>query len=213
MSSAKSEYSLAELKERMDDYGIGSVLQDWLYRSSEFHTYSAPGLLIGVFMIDYAMELLGADPREKLYTVCETHKCAPDAVQVVAHCTFGNNRLRIIPTGRFALTLNRSSAEETTEAVRVYIDPKKLERFPIIFTWFTKSPDFDKKTMARQLTDQILGARREILSWERVRVPVRRKKEWKSATCPVCGEHVPEHLLEEWVCASCGSLHYYEKAT
>jgi formylmethanofuran dehydrogenase subunit E len=211
MSSASHEYTLADLNERMDAYRIGPELKDRLYRSAEFHTYPAPGLLIGVFMVGYAMELLGAVPHDKLFAVCETHKCAPDAIQVVARCTSGNNRLRVIPTGRFALTLNLPSADPVADAVRVYVDPRKLRRYPVIHAWFTKSREFDKKTMAKKLTDEILQAKRDILSWERVRVPVVRKMEWRSATCPVCGEHVPEHLLEGGVCASCGSLRYYEK--
>ena len=35
-------------------------------------------------MVDYALELLDATTEEKLFAVCETPKCLPDAPQVIA---------------------------------------------------------------------------------------------------------------------------------
>lgn len=49
-----------EMRESMDAYGIGPALQEQFTRCISFHTVTAPGLFIGVFMVDYALELLGA---------------------------------------------------------------------------------------------------------------------------------------------------------
>jgi formylmethanofuran dehydrogenase subunit E len=206
------EYTLDELQDRMDVCGVKPRVRDYLNRCIAFHTFPAPGLLIGAFMVDFALELLGADPGEKLFAVCETHKCAPDALQVIAHCTYGNNRLRIVNVGKFALTVNRASDGNTTEGIRIYVDPDKISRFPTIHTWFTNSPGFDKKTMNNLLFDEIFTAGRAILSNERVRVKVETKKKWKSVTCPRCGEMVPDYSLgSDGICAACGPMGYYEK--
>ncbi|HNY88269.1 MAG TPA: FmdE family protein [Methanoregulaceae archaeon] len=201
-----------EIQSRMDSHAISPRLQDYFNRCIEFHTYPAPGLLIGVFMVDYAVEQLGATPGEKLYSVCETQKCAPDPLQVLLHCTSGNHRLRVIPMGRFALTLNRPSIEPFTEGIRVFIDPGKLERYPLINSWFTNDPSFNQREKALPLIDEIFRAGRDILSAEKVRVKVTPKQKWQSGKCRICGEMVPSDLLEEGVCIGCGPNAYYKKA-
>jgi formylmethanofuran dehydrogenase subunit E len=195
----------------MERGGVRLQLQQEVLRIAEFHTYPAPGVLIGAFMVDYAMELLGVTPGRKLYGICETPKCLPDALQVMAHCTTGNNRLRIVPIGKFAITLNAPSDEATTEAVRVYVDLEKLKAFPTIGSWYANSPAYDKATMNGLLQDEIFRAGRMILSSERVRVTVHKKKKWTSVTCPCCGETVPDYLIEGDHCGACGSMKYYKK--
>ncbi|MDO9324049.1 MAG: FmdE family protein [Methanoregula sp.] len=181
-----------------------------ILRLSEFHTYPAPGVLIGAFMVDYALEQLGVTADKKLYGVCETPKCLPDALQVIAHCTTGNNRLKVVPIGKFAVTLNGPSDTETAEAVRVYVDREKLKKFPLIDIWYANSPAYDKHTMKGDLQDEIFRAGRMILSFERVRVPVKKKTKWSSVTCSSCGENVPDYLVEGDHCGACGSMKYYE---
>ncbi len=205
------ENSERTLTSMMDDHHISPRLQDRIQQLSAFHTYPAPGVLIGAFMVDYALELLKVDPAQKLYGVCETPKCLPDALQVIAHCTTGNNRLRVVPIGKFAITLNGPSETETTEAVRVYVDLKKLKKYPVIDIWYANSPAYDKHTMKDQLLDEIFQAGREILSFERVQIGVKTKKKWKSVTCPSCGETVPDYLIEGDHCGACGSMKYFER--
>ena len=65
--------------------------------------------------------------------------------------------------------------------------------------------------MKKQLQDEIFRAGRNILSSERVRVAVKKKKKWKSVTCPTCGESVPDYLIEGDHCGACGSMKYYKK--
>ena len=206
------EYTLDELNARMEIHNVDPRVRNYLNRCIAFHTFPVPGLLIGAFMVDYSLERLGAKTREKLYAVCETHKCAPDALQVIAHCTYGNNRLWIVNVGKFAITVNRASEGNTAEGVRVYVDPKKLSRFPTIHRWFTNSPDFNKKTMNNQLFDEIFSSGRAILSSERVIVNVEGKQKWASVTCKICGEMVPDYSVDrEGRCISCGSMNYFKK--
>ncbi|MEN6611380.1 MAG: formylmethanofuran dehydrogenase subunit E family protein [Methanoregulaceae archaeon] len=211
MKSHDNEYTSDELYEVMDDLAIPAKLKSYFRQVIPFHTYAAPGTLIGVFMVDYALEILGASPEEKLYAVCETPKCLPDAIQVIAHCTTGNNRLRVLPIGKFALSINRGSADPTVEGIRISVDPAKMKKYPVLYSWFTNSKDFDGKTMKRLLADQILSAGRSYLVAERVLLKTKQKEKWTAVTCPVCGEMVPDYMMTGETCGSCGSLKYYEK--
>ena len=199
------------LEASIDACSIKPQLKQQILQLSEFHTYPAPGVLIGAFMVDYALELLGVTADKKLYGVCETPKCLPDALQVMARCTTGNNRLRVVPIGKFAVTLNAPSEGETADAVRVYVDLEKLKNYPVIDIWYANSAAYDKHTMKGRLQDEIFCAGRNILSIEWVRVMVKKKKKWSSVTCPGCGETVPDYLIEGDHCGACGSMKYYEK--
>ncbi|OPY35539.1 MAG: FmdE, Molybdenum formylmethanofuran dehydrogenase operon [Methanoregula sp. PtaU1.Bin051] len=199
-----------ELTARLDSCNVPPQLKDQILKCAQFHTSPAPGVLIGAFMVDYAMELLGLTADEKLFGVCETPKCLPDALQVIARCTTGNNRLKVVPIGKFAITLNAATNGFTADAIRVYVDLKKLKKFPIIDMWYANSPDYDKKTMDGKLQTEIFRAGRKILSSERVRIRVAGKRKWKPVTCPGCGETVPDYLIEGDHCGACGSMKYYE---
>jgi formylmethanofuran dehydrogenase subunit E len=203
------EFSQDEILAKLQDLGYPSTFHDYYQRCIPFHTYPAPGLLIAIGMVDYALELLGAVPGDKVYAVCETEKCAPDPLQVIAHCTIGNHRLRIVPVGRFAITMNRPTLEETAEGVRIFMDPGKLSAYPVLEKWFANSPEFSKKSMKKALIDEILQAKRNILSVQKVRIPVTQKQRWNSAVCRSCGEPVPEGLLEGDICGGCGTKRYY----
>lgn len=211
MPKLGDEYSKEEILSLLKEKGSNATLIDWFDRCIDFHMGTAAGLLIGVFMVDYALSLLGAKPGEKLYAVCETSKCAPDPLQVITHCTPGNHRLRVINIGRFAMTMNRPSNDDYAEGVRVKVDPAKLTDTKTLEAWFANSPEFDGKTMKKQLVSDIITKGTDMLSWEKVKVAVTHKQKWKTGICSSCGEPVPENLLENGVCPGCGSQKYYEK--
>ena len=152
-----------------------------------------------------------APRRRVLFLEDEPERGWADALQVLAHITIGNNRLKIVPVGKFAIAMNLPSEGATADALRVYVDLEKLKKYPTIDTWYANSPAFDKKTMKGQLFDEIFRAGRNILSFERVRVTVKQKEKWSSVTCPCCGEMIPDYLMEGDHCAACGSMRYYEK--
>ena len=207
----KGKADLDRIRKRMEHLGVEPRIQDYITRSIRFHTHPAPGVLIAVFMVDYALELLGATPGDRLYAVCETRKCAPDPIQVILGATAGNKGLTVLPIGRFALTLNRPSDGPTSDGVRVYVDPAKVKEYPAIRAWYTNAPGFDKKQQEGPLFDEIFLAGRKILSFKRVRVKVPGKEKWEAALCSCCGEMVPGDLLENGVCMGCGSMAYCEK--
>jgi len=63
------------------------------------------------------------------------------------HATIGNNRLRVLPIGKFAITLTPSSADESVEGVRVSINRKKMSRYPTLASWYDNSPAFRPAAM------------------------------------------------------------------
>jgi formylmethanofuran dehydrogenase subunit E len=211
MEKGHHHHDPREFSARMKACGVPDRVQEYMIRCTEFHTAPAPGVLIGAIMVDYALELLEANPEEKLFAVCETPKCLPDTLQVIAHCTTGNGRLTVLPIGKFAITVNRASDSSTAEGVRVWVDSEKLKKFPVIDMWYANSPQYQKHTMGTSLQEEIFRAKREILSTERVRVPVTGKLKWKPVICPSCGESVPDYLIVDGKCAACSSKKYYEK--
>lgn len=207
------EFTPEELIEKMEKLGVPESLRESFQKCIDFHTYAAPGMLIGVFMVDCALKVLGRKPDEKIFVTCETHKCLPDPPQVIMHATTGNHRLRVLPIGKFAMTFTPFSTQEYAEGIRIFIDREKLNRYPALASWYDNSAAFKPATMKRQLAEEIITAACDMFSHERVRMKVTLKKKWKSVTCPSCGEQVPENLMEGATCAGCGSLAYYEKVT
>ncbi len=199
-----------DLRSQARSAGLSDSMIETIVRCSEFHTYPAPGLLIGVFMVERALAELGASPSEKLFSVAETKKCLPDALQVIAHCTIGNNRLRVLHAGRFALTMNRPSLESSAEAVRVFLDEERMKALPTFYAWFMHDPNFDKRTMVGPLMDEILHGTRDCLQVERVRVRVTQRTKWDAGRCSCCGEPVPDNLLVDGICALCRDEPYYD---
>jgi formylmethanofuran dehydrogenase subunit E len=208
--ASRGEYSTAGVLARAADLGVSADLQGLIERCSEFHTYPAPGLVMGVFMVDWALEQLGATPDEKLFGVAETRKCLPDALQVIAHCTIGNNRLRVLDAGRFAITMNRPSATGESTGVRVAVDPARIDGFPTLRAWFMHDRAFDKQAMTGRLLDEILAGGRRYLAVEDVMVRFDPKQEWSAGRCGICGEPVPDTLLADGACIACGEHRYYE---
>jgi formylmethanofuran dehydrogenase subunit E len=204
--------SVDKLETLMSSYGTEERIREYIRRCVSFHGFVPPGLLIGVFMVDLALEKLGANQGEKLYAVAETPKCAPDAVQVITSATIGNKQLRIIETGKFSITLNRGSTEDRADGLRVYVDATKIRGYPMLNLWYTNDPRYSHVTEKDRVYDEILQAGRDILSWERVKVSVPQKAIWQAVQCPVCKEMVPDYLVEDGVCTSCAGARYYDRS-
>lgn len=161
---------------------------EYLHLIKTFHGSLAPGLIIGGFIVDLALQNL---PEGELFdAICETPICLPDAVQILTPCTIGNGWLAVLDSGRFAVTLYE---KDSGEGVRVYLDTKKLEKWPEVRDWYLKrkkkeEQDFDL------LISQIKEAGHNLLGMQRVKVDtekVRRKKLGPVGICPLCGEAYP----------------------
>lgn len=111
----------------------GYTIDQFIAKLTEFHGNPAPGILIGGFMIDAAVSRVSE--YEFFDVICETTTCLPDAVQLLTPCTVGNGWLKIVNTGRFALTLYD---KKSGNGVRVSMDVAKLDPYPEIRAWFLR---------------------------------------------------------------------------
>lgn len=178
---------------------IGTYSYDeYLHLVESFHGYTAPGVIIGGFMVDLARKHL---PEGTLfYAISETNKCLPDAIQLLTPCTTGNGWLKVIHLGRYALCLydmNEGSG------VRVFMDVRKMDQWPEIKSWHLKLKPKAEQDKDR-LLDDIRRAGEEILSVQRVTVQpqyLKKPKGRRIDVCPLCGEPYP--IGDGAICRGC----------
>lgn len=206
-----SHHDNFDMEDMMVKCAVPEKVREYIRKCVAFHTFPAAGLLIGTFMVDLALEKLGAQPGQKLYAVSETPKCAPDALQVILGATLGNHRMRVVDTGRYAIAINKFSEGDTAKGIRVHVDIEKVKKYPVLYLWFTNDPSYRGGVSGKTLLEEILKSGYDILSWETVDVRFTPKQKWNSKKCPRCGEMVPENTFEGSVCSGCGSKAYYEK--
>lgn len=162
--------------------------EEYIKDAEAFHGFAAPGLLVGGFMVRKAMRHF---PPGVLYEVlCETSKCLPDAIQLLTPCTIGNGRIRIIPLGRFALSLFN---KDTGSGVRVFLNPAKVQSWPELNAWYMKLKTKHEQDL-NLLISQIKQAGEEILEQQPIRIKpevYRKIGRGRMVLCPVCRETFP----------------------
>ncbi len=178
-----------EIRPWCRDYrGRDYSFDEFLKLTESFHGYAAPGVLIGARMVDIAMRRM---PSGTLFdAVCESSKCLPDAVQLLTPCTWGNGWLRVVPMGRYALTL---FDKRTGGGIRVFLNPAQLDACSEIRYWF-----FGIKPKRKDTTDFLLQEIREaqdrLYCVQTVCVKpelLSKKPSAHRAICPDCGEAYP----------------------
>jgi formylmethanofuran dehydrogenase subunit E len=181
-------------------------LDEYLELVRSFHGYASPGLLVGGFMVDLAMKNL---PQGILFdAICETNHCLPDAVQILTPCTIGNGWLKIMPFGKFAVSLYE---KYEGNGIRVYLDITKLKDWGEIWTWFFKLKP-KKEQNSELLQEQIRKAGADICSLDRIRVlPQYLKKAdlGERTICPICQEAYP--AAHGRICRGCQGDSPYRK--
>jgi formylmethanofuran dehydrogenase subunit E len=164
-----------------------STFEEYTERVRAFHGFTAPGVMIGGFMVDLAYRHL---PKEGLFdAICETPKCLPDAVQLLTPCTIGNGWLTIVDTGRYALCLYDKSSGR---GVRVAMDPARIDAWPGIKGWFFKLVP-KKEQDFELLMGEIKAAGSSLCAVRHVTVlPYAPKGPARQfAICPSCKESYP----------------------
>jgi formylmethanofuran dehydrogenase subunit E len=191
-----------------DENVCGRPLATFLAEIERFHGWQAPGILIGSFMVDWALEWLG--PGVEADAIVETFHCLPDAVQLFTPCTIGNGWMKILDWDKFALSLYD---RRTFEGVRLWLDLEKTQSFPNIYRWYMRLAPKHELPL-EVLVDDILAARRAILSAAPIRATrlTDRKKKGATGVCPGCGEAFS--LSQGERCLACqGRSYYTELAT
>jgi formylmethanofuran dehydrogenase subunit E len=172
--------------------------EQYIQLVKSFHGYLAPGVVLGGFMVNLAKSNI---PEGILFkAICETSACLPDAIQLLTPCTIGNNRLRIINLGRYALSLYD---REKGEGFRVFLLPQKIDENPEIRTWLLKLKPKAEQNMDLLLA-QIKEAGETLCGIQTVRVRpelFKKQKRGEIVICPRCQEAYPAN--DGQVCFGC----------
>jgi len=191
----KGRASLSSIKMRKESL---FDIEEYIHRVQSFHGHTAPGVVIGGFMVHLARSRIG---KEVLFdAICETPACLPDAVQLLTPCTVGNGWLKIINLGRFALSLYD---KHNGNGFRVFLDPKKLEDYPEIKAWFFKLKSKREQSL-EDILSQIKKAGVEIYGVSPVQIKpefLKKRDKGKIVICPSCKEAYP--LQDGDICLAC----------
>lgn len=173
---------------------------DYTQKIEAFHGTVAPGILLGGFMVNLAMENL---PKEGFYDViCETKTCLPDAIQLLTPCSIGNGWLKVLDHGRYAAVFYD---KYTGIGIRITIDKTELEKWGEIHTWFLKlKPKHDQDS--ELLFAQMQAAGTSLFTMAPAKVHsnyLKKEKMGKTTTCPICHETYP--AKHGSICRGCAS--------
>jgi formylmethanofuran dehydrogenase subunit E len=117
------------MKKNIDETSVcGRDLNACLPLIEQFHGWKAPGLVVGMFMVDLAVAPIGEGIE--FDAVVESRYCLPDAIQLFTPCTVGNGWLKVVDWDKFAVTFyNRCSLT----GCRVWLDLQKTKRHPLYY--------------------------------------------------------------------------------
>ena len=174
------------------------TFDEYLELISDFHSYPAPGLIVGGYMVELAKRHV---PEGTLFdAISEAASCLPDAIQLLTPCTAGNGWLKVVNLDRYALALFN---KYTGQGVRVFLDVAKLEPYPNIRDWYLK-----RKTKKEQDSDalraEMRAAGESVLTVQYVQVApgyVGKSSKGPIAVCPLCREAYPAAHGE--ICRGC----------
>lgn len=155
-------------------------------------------------MVDLATTLLGK--TAEMEAIAETRHGLPDAIQLLAPCTVGNGRLKILDMDKFAMTLYD---RKTLAGVRVWLDPKKVAKFQDITNWFLRKANSKGQPMDA-LINNIFRADKGVLSSAPVMITRYSLPTKKRAVkiCTICQEaYAGSHGN---TCLSCQGHGYYD---
>lgn len=189
---------------------------EWFEKAVVFHTKRAPGLAIGIAMVDVCRARLGP-VKEKLNAISESPSCLCDVIQLMTGCTVGNRYLKVYgELGRFALTLyDRANGR----GVRASIDTDKISaaETPELHKFFlrNRSPEVkaggpERLKSGELVVSEFMKVRHRIIATQDVFIEKYGKPELKAAAqCKTCRESFLVTDSEE-DCAECrGELKYY----
>jgi formylmethanofuran dehydrogenase subunit E len=166
------------------------TLEQDLDDARTYHGHLCHGMVMGVRMARYGCRSLGVD---------EPHRCASDAVGVVAGVTLGRRRLKWADYGKMAATfVDLQTGQAMRVAPRKEVPHAGREDDPLVF-WndWTDEDLFSCTPVAVEIPLQDLPGR-----------PVR------TVECAVCGEKVQDCREVEadgkTLCRSCAGDSYYE---
>jgi len=177
------------------------TIDEFMGMLKDFHGSTAPGLVIGGFMVDHAIKNL---PEGEFFdALCETGSCLPDAIQLLTPCTTGNGWLKVFDSSRYAIAMYD---KYTGKGVRVHLDASKLENWPEVKSWFFKLKP-KKEQNFQLLIAQIIEAGAELFGTTMVQIKPEliepKKHGSKTVLCESCGEAFRAGNSSSIICPAC----------
>lgn len=199
---------------------LDDTLENYIRKVADFHGCfaKAPGLVVGCYMVEYAMELIG-EPEGKLNAVVETCVCLTDAVQVMTGCTLGNKYLRMREDlGRYAFSLYD---RENGLGVRVFLNLEAIdpEETPELYAWHTRTRDPKvltdmrvRKESGLKVIEEFKRVGRKVIGYQWVKVDMPRKLPlYPSEVCSACKEPFLRAPGTPDRCQACQGETYFEE--
>jgi formylmethanofuran dehydrogenase subunit E len=182
----------------------GMDRNELLERIEAFHGFTAPGLVLGAFMVDLARRRIGEGVEAD--AIVESRHCLPDAVQIFTPCTIGNGWMKIMDWDKFALTLYD---RHTLQGFRVWFDLEKAKAYPELYNWYMRLVP-KKELPIPVLLDAIFRAGANVFSDRAVTVTRHHHREKKKTInlCSGCNEAYP--AWQGPLCRACQGDGYYE---
>ena len=142
------------------------VSRELIEKAREIHGHICPFLVLGLRMSEVAMARLGVKRagvvesiREDIVAIVEVNNCLADGVQVATGCTFGNNSLIYMDTGKNAVTIFRRGSKK---GIRVYVDSERIKS-----KYFTQDAlELFRKVVERRGSEEDIEKLRKL--WEEI---------------------------------------------
>ena len=184
----------------------GMPLEKCLEKIERFHGWKAPGLVLGLFLVDRSRSLIGE--AVEFDVIVESRHCLPDAVQLFTPCTIGNGWMQILDWDKFALSFYD---RRSRRGWRVWLDLRKAEAYADLYRWFMRTVP-KKKLPLEVLLPVIIEAGPVVLSEMPVTITRYFSRVKKAAinVCPFCGEAFA--AAQGNTCSACQGSGYYQSA-
>jgi len=183
------------------------VSEEFIRRVKEFHGHICPFVVLGLRAAEIALSRLGVKDvgvvetvREDVVAVVEVNNCFADGVQVFTHCTFGNNSLIYMDTGKNAVTVFRRGSRR---GVRIYVDAERIKE-----KYFPK----EALELFRKVVVERVGSVEDVIRlhklWEEVGLVMARvpEEDFIIQDVEVVEEFERAPMFESIRCSKCGEL-------
>ncbi|MFC1743587.1 FmdE family protein [Candidatus Riflebacteria bacterium] len=213
---------LKHLKSPVDLSSLPEELQKAIELTWDFHTKTAPGVLIGCYLVDALIKKLSY-PGDgiKYNAISETRVCLVDCIQVMTGCTFGNKYLKVKDSqtiGRYALSIYD---RKTCMGYRAFLDISRVDKdaTPFLYRFMTRTRDPQTRESRRredgiETMKEFMQVAKKVISVQQVKIHYPAKEPVEAAsTCMNCNETYllfPELEHKEGLCRACsGHVKYY----
>jgi formylmethanofuran dehydrogenase subunit E len=176
------------------------------------HGHLAPGIALGLRMSELALLYLNTKKGDShLIGISETARCLADAVQAATGCTPGHGNAYVEDYGKLAIAIGDV---RTKRGVRVALRDHAGNFSPLMNKWAMRLGKLSHEE-ENELSKRLLDLDEQYFLIQDIIIEKSQGFDNSAiARCPVCGEYIPENLVEKKnggvYCKACGGNRYYK---